>query len=182
MSAFLLAVMFLLDPTERIDAEAAAAVSEDANQVELPGKGATDEGVKRARIRSKTSDIDRQSGVVLFEGDVFVEYANDYSMHADQIYVFFVGTNELSRIVAIGNVALTNDTRVGECALATYRRKKGEIEMFGDDSGKLARLNESEDGSSELEGTRIRFWIDSEQVEVENSRISVEDSEEVIPS
>ena len=76
--------------------------------------------------------------------------------------------------MALGNVSITNDTRTGTCAMATFRRKRGEIEMFGDGKETLAHLVERGRESSALEGTRIRFWLDAEQVEVENSRISSE--------
>ena len=58
--------------------------------------------------------------------------------------------------------------------MATYRRKKGEVEMFGSGTNVFARLNESGENAAQLEGTRIRFWLDTEQVEVDNPRISSE--------
>lgn len=92
--------------------------------------GATN-GVASARITSQRSDFDREANVVMFEGDVVARYSSDYTMCADRLYMFFSGTNELSRVVALGNVSITNATRSGDCAMATYRRKKGEVEMFG---------------------------------------------------
>ena len=169
-----LAVMLLTEPDEVIDAAAAAAISEDANRVELSGqKGAANE-IKSARITSQTADLDRSAGVVMFEGDVVVRYSNDCTMCADRLYVFLAGTNELSRIVALGNVSITNDTRTGTCAMATFRRKKSEIEMFGNGKDVLARLVERGEDSGALEGSRIRMWLDTEQVEVDNPRISAE--------
>lgn len=170
----LLAVMLLTDPSDVIDAAAAAAISEDADKVNI--RGAAEE-VKRASIRSRTSDFDRKAGVVMFEGDVFVRYSDDYSMSAEQLYMFLSKSNELSRVVALGSVVISNDTRVGTCAMATYRRKKREIEMFWDGQSTLARLVERGDDKSEVAGTRIKFWIDSEQVEVENSQIQVNQGE-----
>ena len=167
----LLAVMLLLDPSETIDAAAAAAVSEDADRVVMRGQA---EEVKSARIRSRTSDFDRQEGVVMFEGDVVVTYSKDYTMCADRLFMFLSKSNELSRVVALGHVSITNETRTGTCAMATYRRRKSEIEMFGDGKGTLARLVERGDDASEVEGGRIRFWLDAEQVEVEDSRLTTE--------
>ena len=46
--------------------------------------------------------------------------------------------------------------------------------MFARGESGLAHLVERGEGGSELEGTRIKFWLDQEQVEVENSRISVD--------
>ena len=167
----LLGVMLLLDPNEVIDETAAAVVSEDADRVEIRGER---EEVKSANIRSRTSDFDRQEGVVMFEGDVVVTYSKDYTMCADRLFMFLSKSNELSRVVAIGNVTITNETRTGTCAMATYRRRKSEIEMFGDGKGVLAHLVERGDDASAVEGSRIRFWLDAEQVEVENSRLTTE--------
>ena len=170
----LLAVMLITEPDEVIDAEAAAAISEDANRVEVAGRKERETEVKSARITSRTADLDRKEGVVMFEGDVVVRYSNDCTMCADRLFVFLAGTNELSRVVALGNVSITNDTRTGTCAMATFRRKRSEIEMFGDGKGKLAHLAENGDDAGAIRGSRIKFWLDTEQVEVENSRISTE--------
>ena len=175
----ILAVMLLAEPDEVIDAAAAAAISEDANRVELAGQKGDANEIKSARITSRAADLDRAAGVVMFEGDVVVRYSSDCTMCADRLYVFLAGTNELNRIVALGNVSITNDTRTGTCSMATFRRKKSEIEMFGDGTNVFARLVEKGEDSSTLEGSRIRFWLDSEQVEIEQPRISAEQKEGV---
>lgn len=166
----LLAVMLLLDPSETIDAEAAAAISEDADRVALP-TARQDRG-KTAVITSETGDYDRRAGVMMFEGHVSVTYDRDYVMCADRVYAFLSGSNEMNRVVALGNVSITNETRVGTCAMATYRRKKSEIEMFGDGKAVMAKLVDSGENASSLEGRRIRFWLDTELVEVEESTIN----------
>lgn len=171
----LLGVMLLLDPHEVIDAEAAAAVSEDADRVPLAtGAVRRREGRRSARIRSESSDFDREAGVILFEGGVVVEYEGDYTLCADRVFAFLAASNRLSRVVATGSVVISNETRVGTCALATYRKAKGEIEMFGERGGSRARLVERGERDSEVEGDRIRFWLDSEQVEVSNAALSAE--------
>ena len=170
----ILAVMLLIEPDEVIDAAAAAAISEDANRVEIAGQKGPEKEIKSARITSRSADLDRKEGVVMFEGDVVVRYSNDCMMCADRLYMFLAGTNALNRIVALGNVSITNDVRTGTCAMATFRRKRSEIEMFGDGKATFARLVDHGDAAGALEGTRIRFWLDTEQVEVEKSRISSE--------
>ena len=170
----LLSVMLLTEPDEVINAAAAAAISEDANRVEVAGQNGVENEIKSARITSRAADLDRAAGVVMFEGDVVVRYSNDCTICADRLYVFLAGTNALNRIVALGNVSITNDVRTGTCAMATFRRKRSEIEMFGDGKGALARLVERGDDASEVEGGRIRFWLDAEQVEVEDSRLTTE--------
>ncbi len=171
----LLAVMLLTDPSDVIDAAAIAAAREKA---QADGVAAAKNPAESAHITCRTSDFDRMAGVVMLEGDVVVRYSGNYTMCSDRIFMFLSGSNEVSRVVALGNVSITNDLRVGTCAMATYRRRKGEVEMYGDSSGTLARLVEGGDDPSELEGSRIRFWLDAEQVEVDNSRITVEEKGE----
>ena len=140
-----------------------------ASLVHMTGAG---KSPTSARVTSRTSDFDGKEGVVMFEGDVCVRYSDEFAMCADRLYMFLAGTNEVSRVVAVGAVSITNEDRVGTCAMATYRRQKGEIEMFGDGKENFACLSERGGGAATLEGTRIRFWLDSEQAEVENSRIT----------
>jgi len=173
----LFSVMLLLDPSEVVDRESAAAISEDADRVELQGEQPEEKREKTAVITSRTSDYDRESGVVLFEGHVVVEYDTDYVMCADRIFAFLTASNQLSRVVAVGNVAITNELRVGTAPMATFRRRKSEIEMFGDKTGAKARLVDGGEGNSAVEGTRIRFWLDTERVEVEDSVIQSEHQE-----
>ena len=127
---------------------------------------------ERTRIRSDAADYDRMHGIAVFEGHVSIEHAGEYTMNADRLYAVMVASNELSRVVAVGNVVVTNAARVGMCDRATYRRAKREIEMFADGKGGYARLVDHGDHPGELEGERIRFWLDAEQVEVENARIT----------
>ena len=163
----LLTVTLLLDPpTETPVAPVATAVK--------PGSSSAKQEVTSARITSRTSDFDMKAGVVMFEGDVCVRYSEDFVMCADKLYIFLAGTNELSRVVAVGAVSITNENRVGTCAMATYRRQRGEIEMFGDGKKSLASLSDGRGGARSLEGLRIRFWLGSEQAEVEKPRITAD--------
>ena len=165
-----LAVMLLTEPLESVRvAVEADDVADDRGKAE---KLEADEAGP-ALITSRTSDFDRQEGVVMFEGDVVVRYSDAYVMCADRLYIFLAGSNELSRVVAAGNVSVTNLARSGTCAMATYRRRKNEIEMFGDAHCR-ARLVEGGKTSNTLEGRRIKFWLDSEQVEVDDSGITVQ--------
>jgi len=126
---------------------------------------------ERTRISSVSADYDRNAGIVVFEGHVRVEHSGGYVMNADRLYAVMTPANELDRVVAVGNVAITNAARVGTCAMARYMRARREMEMFGGERGARARLVDSGDKPGELEGDCIRFWLDAEQVEVDNSRI-----------
>ena len=146
-----------------------------AGGVGLPQKKAKSDGKNKGtlKVRSRSSDIDRKAGVAMLEGGVRVEHSDGYALDADSAYLFTTASNELSRIVASGNVAVSNGARRATCPLAVYRRAKKEIEMFGDGKGAYARLEENEGGGRELEGRCIRFWLDTEQVEVDEPRITV---------
>ena len=155
---------------EPVAAEPVAA--ESAPEAEKPAKPGA-EMPRSVRITSERTDYDRREGVIMFDRNVFVEDA-EYQMHSDQLYVFLDGTNELKRIVAIGNVSITNETRVGSCAKAAYTRSVGKVVMYGDGKGVMARLADNGKRKSEVEGRKITFWIDSEQVEVEGSKVTLD--------
>lgn len=165
--AALLSVMMVTDPGEIGEADAV-----DVGRADPAGQPVVRKNAERVQITSRTSDFDRAEGVAMFEGDVVVRYDDDYVMSSDKLYIFLSGSNELSRIVAAGHVSITNETRVGTCSMATFRRRKAEIEMFWNGKDK-ARLADSGESSSVLEGSRIKFWLDSEQVEVDDSQIAI---------
>jgi lipopolysaccharide export system protein LptA len=126
-----------------------------------------------SRITSRSIDFDRTEGVIMFAGDVKVDYPG-YSMTSDELFVFLKDTNRLSRVVALGNVTISNETRVGYCDRATYNKGRNEVVMYQADKEKTVRLVDNGENKSEVEGEKITFWLDAEQVEIVNSRISVE--------
>ena len=129
-----------------------------------------------ARIRAKRTDMDRAEGVIMFEDDVFVEYSSDYTMNAGRLFAFLKGTNSLSRIVASGGVTVTNESRVGDCDMAVFRDLERRIEMYGGEK-RPAKLLETDGNRSEVVGSKVTFWIDTEQVEVVAPVISVEEKD-----
>lgn len=122
-------------------------------------------------VVSRRCDMDRKSGVVLFDRNARVDYEPDYTLCTDRVFAFFTGTNELERLVAVGNIAVTNGLRVGSCDRATFLRTSGELEMTGGEDGRLARLSD-ETGNS-MAGRTIRFWTKKEQVEIIDSELIV---------
>ncbi len=126
---------------------------------------------KHARISSLRAELDRSAGVACFEGDAVVDYGDDCRLRADTIFVFFSKSNGLDRVVASGNVAVSNDTRRGSCESAVFRRRLDQIEMYGDGENRLARL--SSGPSDEIAGKVVKFWLGAEQVEVLGSEVKV---------
>jgi lipopolysaccharide transport protein LptA len=132
-------------------------------------------GKEKTELTSKRADYDRTEGVVMFEDRVFLDNP-EYKFAADRLFAFLQGTNELKRVVAIGGVAVTNGSNCGACDRAVYNRAKGKVTMYAKTDGVRARLEEigKNGAKNRIEGDKISFWMDSEQVEVENSRITVD--------
>ena len=130
------------------------------------GKAAERTG-RDAIITSERTDYDRKEGVILFDRNVYVD-DEQYQMHADRLFVFLDGTNDLKRIVAIGNVSITNEERTASCSRAVFTKAASKIVMYGDDST-YAKLQDPSQSGGMVEGKIITFWLDAEQVEVKGS-------------
>lgn len=122
------------------------------------------------RINSIRSDFDRESNMSYFEGEVIVNYFPDYRLDCDRLFVFFKD-RAFDRMIAEGHVAISNDVRYGFCDRATFSRNDGEIEMFGGKSVEKAVILET--GANIIKGSRIKFWINADQVEIDGSDITV---------
>ena len=125
-----------------------------------------------AEVAAERADYDRKDGVMLFEGAVSVA-DSEYTLGADRLYAFLDGTNSLKRIVADGSVTVTNGTRSGSCPRAAYVKSLGRVTMYGAPDSP-ARLVDGGRRRNEIEGRTITFWLDSEQVEVEGSTLTIE--------
>lgn len=144
------------------------------NEVDVVAVEKEGDKERKVKITSVRTDYDRREGVIMFDRNVFVDDP-EYKLHADRVYVFLDGTNDLKRIVAIGNVAVTNEMRSGTCAKATYSKATSKLVMYWDsETGTLARLEDNGKKRGELMGRKITFWTDTEQVEVEGSQITVD--------
>lgn len=149
--------------------------------VVVAGKGVEKKNAKakavaprNVKVTSDRSTYLRKEGVLVFDGNVFVDDV-EFKMHADEVTLFLGGTNELKRIVAIGNVAVTNELRSGTCAKATYNKALSRVILYGDEAkGITAKLNDNGKRKSQVEGRKITFWVDTEQVEVDGSVITVD--------
>lgn len=138
-------------------------------------KGASTNAVPRTvRVTSDRSTYLRKDGVLAFEGNVCVDDV-EFKMHAREVNLFLEGTNELKRVVAIGDVVVTNGLRNGSCAKATYNKALSKVVLYGDPkTGTLAVLRDEGKRKSMVEGRKITFWVDTEQVEVEGSTVTVD--------
>ena len=124
-----------------------------------------------AEVVSRRTDYDRRDGVVLFEGGVRASDSGRV-LGADRLFVFLDGTNSLRRLVADGGVSIADGLRSGSCARAAYVRSSGRVTMYGDAAP--ARLVEEGPRRNTVEGRRIAYWLDSDQVEIEGASITVD--------
>ena len=147
---------------------AAAAVATNA----VPAAAtATNEVSRLARITAERTYFDRKEGIVRFDRHVHVD-DDQYQLWADRAYVFLSGTNDLKRIVALGNVALTNETRRAYGDKASYYREAGMVVLYAPPGGVAEVRDETPEGTRSVTGNKIKFWIDSEQVEVIGASIT----------
>ena len=79
---------------------------------------------------------------------------------------------DVRRVVAIGNVAMTNDAHRAYGAKATYSKKNGLVVLYSGDGITAEVRDESKAQPQTVRGKRIRFWIDSEQVEVDEADLT----------
>ena len=151
------------------NAAPAVAVSE-TNATNAPAAKPAPPPPRLARITSDSTYYDRKEGMAVFTGHVHVD-DEQYQMHADKAYVFLTETNTLKRIVAIGGVALTNELKYATGAKASYYKEGGMVVLYGGDGVNAEVVDASGAQRQTLRGKKIKFWIDSEQVEVLDATI-----------
>ena len=123
------------------------------------------------RINAARARYDRKEGIAVFSGGVSVADPQ-YEMHADRAFVFTGETNDLRRVVAFGNVAITNGTRRAYGSKASYYRKSGMVVLDAGDSGSAEVRDEGPNGAQVLRGKKIKFWTGSQQIEVVEAEIT----------
>jgi lipopolysaccharide transport protein LptA len=123
-------------------------------------------------VKSEKADYDRGEGVILMDGNVSFD-DGEYSLASDKAWVFLSGTNELKRVVAIGSVAVPNGLKRGYCDRVVYDREVGNVVMYARSKTEPARLIDTDPKGGELEGAKIFFRTDAEQVEVDDPVIKV---------
>lgn len=167
-----LCAAFLLAAVGDGGADAAAATNAAPAEASAGAKAAKKKPTGRdAVITADRTDYDRKEGVILFDRNVYVD-DEQYQLHADRLFLFLDGTNDLKRLVAIGHVSLTNDEKNASCTRAVYTRSTSKIVMYGEKDAP-ARLYQGGRKGSTVYGERITFWLDSEQVEIERPVVTV---------
>jgi len=142
-------------------------------QAKTPKKEKKELTGRPAKISAATTYYDRKHGFVVFDKRVYVD-DEQYQLHADKAYVFLGVTNDLRRLVAVGNVAMTNDTKRAYGTKASYYRQNGMVVLYGNAARPAQVRDDSREKDQVLTGSKIKFWVDSETVEVLDSVIETE--------
>ena len=125
-----------------------------------------DENIKTSPSKDEVPNkAGARVGIIYFDKDVYVD-DEQYQLHADKAYVFLSGTNDVRRIVAIGNIAMTNDTKRAYGVKVSYYKEGGMVVLYGGEGRPAEVRDESKEQDQVVKGRKIKFWIDSEQVEV----------------
>ena len=123
------------------------------------------------RITAGSTYYDRKEGFVLFKGNVAV-IDPQYQLHADRAFVYTGETNDLRKIVALGHVAITNETKRAYGARASYYRGSGMVVLHSGDGITAEVRDETPDGDRVVRGRKIKFWTGTRQVEVVEAEIT----------
>ena len=117
------------------------------------------------KITAANTFYDRKEGYAVFTGRVHVD-DEQYQLHSDKAYVFMDSTNSLRRLVAMGHVAITNDTKRAYGGKASYYKASGMVVLYSGD-GRVAEVrDEAKVEDQVVTGDKIKFWTGKEQVEV----------------
>ena len=144
--------------------EVLAAVGEKDQAASKEGDKA-ETAQRESVITAERIEFDNKEGVILFDENVLVD-DEQFMLRSDRLLVFMEGTNDVQQIMAVGNVAITNQNRSASCEKAIYTKKDGQIVMTG-----KARLRSQGDRGGEVTGDRIIFWLDDERLEVYPGRV-----------
>ena len=121
-------------------------------------------------------DYDRKGGVAMLEDKVVLtgsERGKAYRLDGNKVFAFFQNTNDLRRVVAYDGVKIKSENRSGKADKAVYLRGPNKITMYAGETGK-AHLEEKGARNNSVDGSRITFWLDDEQVEVIDTEITAE--------
>ena len=171
------------DPDERPAPKKLTAGAPGPDVTEAPPAADGTTGARKAKreltgraavITADRTDYDRKEGVILFDRNVSVD-DEQYQMHAERLFVFLDGTNDMKRLVALGNVAITNEDKSAWCTKAVYTKAASRIVMYGDERHPawLRDAGGKPGDASEVRGLRITYWIDSGLATVEKSVITL---------
>ena len=128
-----------------------------------------------ARITADRTFYDHIQNLVVFSGNVKVE-DDETVIHAAKAVLAMNETNSINRVVALGGVALTNGTRRAYGEKLSYRSSSNLAILYAPSNGVAKVIDENPEGEDVVQGRKLRFWTDSQQVEVVDAELSRPDS------
>ena len=122
-------------------------------------------------IKADTIDFDNKEEVILLDGNVLIDDAQ-FLLRADRMIIFMESTNDVSQIIARGNVEITSELRQATCNKAVYTKKTAQIVMLADDEddNSVVRMVTQGDTAGTVTGYKVTIWLDDEKVVVENRK------------
>jgi lipopolysaccharide transport protein LptA len=115
-------------------------------------------------ITSDRIEYDYKELVIAFDAHVRVVDPR-FTMTCDRMLVFLEGTNQIKRIICIGNVDGTQPDRHATCNKAVYEHDTGEIVMTGNPV--LTR------GADRVVGTKITVYQNDQRMVVDGGRMNL---------
>jgi len=109
----------------------------------------------KTTITSDRLSFDYQRMTAEFEKNVVVVDAN-MQLQADKLTVVFDNESSMKQAIAIGNVRLSQQDKIGTCQKAIFIAKTGEIMLVGD-----AQIKR---GNDLVKGDKITFWINEDRM------------------
>ena len=109
-------------------------------------------------ITSDRIEFDYKEMVIAFDENVHV-VDPQYTMTSQRMLVFLEGTNQIKRIIAIGNVDVAQPDRHATCEKAIYEHATGEIAM----TGNPVLIH----GADRVVGTKIIVYLNDSRIVVE---------------
>lgn len=115
---------------------------------------------KPLAIEASVMEVDNRGGKVVFRGDV--EAREAFILCSDELHVHYNEAQEVSDIIAIGNVRLFQDGKVARAGRATYERADGTMVLT--ESPSISQCG------NKVTGTKITFNVDSEIALIEGGK------------
>ncbi len=125
---------------------------------------------KTVKIDAPSAYYDKKEGFVAFRGGV--SFADgEYQLHSDRVFVFTDASNSVRRVVALENVAVTNGPKRAYGVKASYYKQTGMVVLYGNAETPAIVRDESRVDDQEIVGEKLKFWVNSKQVEVLKAHI-----------
>ncbi len=109
-------------------------------------------------ITADRLEFDYNAYIAQFEDNVVVTDP-EFRLTADVMVVYFENTNEVKRVVAVGNVFLQSGDMTAVCGKATYTRATGQV-LIEEGTPVVTK------GENRITGEKMAIWLKEQRVVV----------------